>query len=284
MTRSIVVGLVFLGAAAVAAAREYAQAPCQAHLDGAQFPFLVPEYRVWEDIFSRAPGTQTPEGAGPPLSEPGSRSLRAMAPIALKTFAGARDASRPAAAADLLLEARDDLLRTLSADDTARLVEHADAIRRQTRYTFPKPGTRADQNAVATCPVSISGQQHPELIPEPYYWEFYLRSRAWVSAQRKTGAATYTADFMSALRQHHLPIPEREVVLVLTTGEEMVPDVDAARAKYRDSRDAERAVASIVRAARLKLLRSLPRDSWIVVQRDAARTRGGTVYDFPTTF
>jgi hypothetical protein len=293
ITRYILGSLVFPYAAVLMVAAAFAQqteAPCEGRLNGEEFPFLVPEYVAWEDIFTRAQRTQ-PTGSGLQLTESGRQSLQATGSLALKRAAALRATpvqpgaiSPNSAAADLLLEARDDLLRTLSTVDTARLVEAVESTRRQTRYAFAKPGRRVNiPIANITCLITIKGKDQPELIPEAYYWEFHLRSLASISAEHRIGGAAYTADYMSALR-HHLRIPDRDVIAVLTTAAETLLQVDAARAKYTDSRDAESAVASIVRAARLKLLRSLPRESWVAVQRDAARARVGTVYDFPTTY
>ncbi len=134
-----------------------------------------------------------------------------------------------------------------------------------------------------TCPISIAGRQHPALIPEAYYWEFHFRSLASIAEERRVGQASYAADFLLALRQQHLPIPQEDVIALLTTAVETIPKADAARAKFTDSRLAERAVATIVRAARLRLLRTVPRESWIAIQRNAARARAGTTYDFPST-
>jgi hypothetical protein len=189
------------------------------------------------------------------------------------------------AAADLLLEARDDLFRMLSADEAEILLEHADSVRQQTRYIFPVPGSRVTvQDTAITCPISIQGREHAALIPEAYYWEFHLRTLASVAEERRVGPGSYAADLLFALRQQHLPIPERDVIALLTTAVETIPKADAARAKYTDSRLAERGVATIVRAARLRLLRTVPRESWIAIQRDAARARAGTTFDFPTTY
>jgi hypothetical protein len=294
LTRNVVGNLVFLCAVSVTVAATFAQqaeTACQGRLDGDQFPFLVPEYLVWEDSFSRVQGTR-PTDAGLQLTASGGRSLQAIGSVALKRAAALRAApAQPGAAspattaADLVLEARDDLLRTLSTADAERLAEQIESNRRRTSYAFAKPGRRAAvPSARITCLISIEGKEHPELIPEAYYWEFHLRTLASISEQRRLGDSTYTADFMSALRRQHLPIPERDVIVVLTTARDTIPNVDAARAKYEDSKDAERAVATIVRTTRLKLLLSLPRESWIIVQRDAARRRAGIVYDFPTTY
>jgi hypothetical protein len=290
-------GMVLLGAVSptdIAAGQ--ASQPCSATLDGEQFPFLIPEFLVWQDVFLRAQTTeQAPEAAGdieaPRLSAEGIRSLRAIGPLAVQRAGALRSASfKPSgvppetAAADLVLEGRDDLLRSLTAADAESMAEYLEAKRRATRYTFRQPGRRAaSPGAVATCPTTIEGKHYPELIPEAYYWEFYFRVLATMSESHRIGATEYEADFMSALRQGHLPIPVRDVIAVLSAAAEVTPVVDATRAQWSDSRDAERAVAAVIRAARLKLLRSLPRGSWIHVQRHAAENRGGTVYTFPTS-
>jgi hypothetical protein len=291
----VLFGMLLPGAVSTADVEAELAQSCSATLDGGQFPFLVPEFVVWQDVFLRAQtGEQATETAGdiqePRLSAGGLRSLRDIGPLAVQRAEALRSAPfRPGgvpaatAAADLVLEARDDLLRSLTATDAESMATHLEAKRRAARYTFTQVGRRAaSPGAVATCPTTIEGKQSPELIPEAYYWEFYFRMLASVSEPHRIAAAEYTPDFMSALRRGHLPIPERDVIAVLTLAAEVIPVVDAMRAQWADSRDAERAVAPLIRAARSKLLRSLPRGSWIHVRRHAAENRNATVYTFPT--
>ena len=117
---------------------QQAETACQGRLDGEQFSFLVPEYLVWEDSFSRVQGTH-PTDAGLQLTESGGRSRQAIGSSVLKRAAALRAApvqpgavSPDTTAADLLLEARDDLLRTLSTADAERLAEQARQFRAQT--------------------------------------------------------------------------------------------------------------------------------------------------------
>ena len=85
-------------------------------------------------LFRRATATQgVPSdtlGAETGLSEEGDRATRSSAMTALKRASAVRAAasgpdhrSSDSAAADLILEARDDLLRTLSVVDADRLVD-----------------------------------------------------------------------------------------------------------------------------------------------------------------
>jgi hypothetical protein len=277
---------------------EQTQSACTARLDGARFPYLVPEYEVWKDLFESAQVTQgfsstlAAAGTDPQLSATANRALHAIASAALPRAAALKatpsqpgGVSAASAAAGLILDARDDLLRTLSATDVERLFKHLEGRRRQTRYTFAMPGVRATaQGAVITCRLSINGKEHPELVPEPYYWEFHLRVLASISEKHRTGPAAYSTEYMSVLREQRLAIPERDVVTLLAIASDTIRAVDSARAASVDSREAESAVAAIIRAARLDLLRRLPKDSWVVVQRDAANRRGGIEYDFPTTY
>lgn len=272
LARSAGASLVFLCAVTVpegATVGRQTDRPCEGRLNGEEFPFLIPEYVVWKEIFRTGQGTEA--DASLQLTEAGRRSLQAIESMALDR-----------GAAEVILEARDDLLRALSSSDSKRLMEHVDSRRRQTRFTFEKAGRRtAVQGSRIPCVISIDGRQQPQLIPEAYYWEFYFRTLATVSEQNRIGVEAYSADYLRALRQHHLPISEHDVITVLRTATETRAQIDTARAAYRDSKDAEPAVAAIVQTARLKLLRTLPRESWLIVQRDAARVRVGTTYDFP---
>ena len=281
--------------------RQNTTADCVATLDGATFPFLVPDYVVWEQMFSRS---QVPDAAsGLPevavelqLSEPAGKALASISAAALKRADAVRTAPRrqsglppEAMAADLVLEARDDMLRMLSRVDFDRVTEHMEGRRRQARYTFPKPGKRAtNENQIFKCPVSINGREHPELIPEAFFWEFHLTVLASVSADHRTGPNTFATPYISTLRQIELPIPEPDVITLLNHAASTAATIESVRNTslgiYGRGEEREAAVARAVQAARLQLLLRLPKSSWMIVNRHAKSRRGGIVYHFPTSF
>jgi hypothetical protein len=282
-------------------ATSQSNADCVARLDGGAFPHLVPEYSVWEELFQRvqaAKGLPTLADIRGELqlSETGMNLLTSASTVALNRASALRSSPFPpngipqkTAAADMIFESRDDLLRSLSQNDLQQLADHIDLRRRQTLYAFQRPGRRATSSTQSfNCPISISGKVDAELIPETYYWEFHFRVLASISEKHRVGPNKYDADYMATLREQRLPIPETDIVLVLQSALQAITAVDGVRANGSISdvpgREVEVAVAETIRIARLGLLRKLPKSSWVVVQRDAANRRGGIIYDFPTSF
>lgn len=270
----------------VAATAAQAQPGCVATLDGARFAFLLPEHVVWEAVFQKVSDGGVHR---PLLSEPGMRALRHRGGEAVQVASALRRASADAeqvsvdiAAAEVTLSARDVILRALSKGDVEELESWLEGVRRGMRFTFPYPGRRSHTGAAFTCPVSVDGRNHPELIPEAFYWEFYFRVLSSIADKHRTGTSTYDPDYLTALRTHHLPIPEDDVVVLLTVAADTIVEVDSARVSSEPGTDAENVAAAIVRRARAALVRSLPLKSWLTIQREAAGKRGGMLYDFPT--
>lgn len=277
--------LVSLVALSTGLGRVQAQ-PCTATLDGSQFPFLVPEHAVWDVLLRSATAGQRPKLA---ISEAGIAGLLRDGREAIRVSSALRDAkgqfgaaSAETAAANATVAARDSIHRTLSQSDLQSLEVWADEIRRGMQFTFPVPGRRSGGQSIFACPVSVDGRQHPELIPEDYYWEFYLRMMSSIAEKRRVGADTYDPLFLESLRRHHLPIPEPHIVILLTTATTAIADADAVRSQSQPGPEAEYAAGQVIRSARTALLRTIPPASSLVVSRVVAATRGGTLYDFPT--
>lgn len=277
------------------------RADCVARLDGSAFPQLIPEYWVWEELFARVQSgketstlaqlrtrTHLSEGGTNLLASTSSAALRRVELLRSST-APTNGVSRNALVADALLDSRDELLRSLSDTDVQSLIEHIGRRRREMLYAFAKPRRRADDETQRVkCRMSVSGKADAELIPEAYYWEFHLRVLASISETRRLGPDKYDADYIDALRQQSLPIPETDVLLVLKTAIQTIAEVDGLRVAHSASLEGgiaiEMLVANAVQSARVTLLRRLSSSSWSVVQRHAASRRAGIAYDFPTSF
>jgi hypothetical protein len=137
--------------------------------------------------------------------------------------------------------------------------------------------------------VSVDGRTRPYLIPEAYYWETYFRFKMLAAKDYKLGPASFADEFISAQKQFHLPIPAAQIVTLLTIAEATITQADQHRVSRATSgtgsnlsRKIAIEVADIVEGGRAALIRQLPKVSWIAVQRDADRTRFGTVFDFPS--
>lgn len=276
---------------------------CVARLDGSQFPFLVPEHVVWEELFETAVGKRLSH----PTSAPGApdhRGLSAAAHSAVETTAttvlmktrGLR-ARRPtsggnaevaadldAALAELVLDGRDQLIRALAKADFDTLRRSAIDRRSQTTVTFRKPGhvTRTGK-----CQLSVSGRTEPHLIPEAWAWEFYFRARSAGALDYATGPETYAPEYLAVLERHHLQGARHEdIALLLAIARDTIERVDARRAQLEAESQAghqalEAEVGEIVLDARASLLRLLPSSSWLVVSRHEAHVRGGASFDYP---
>jgi hypothetical protein len=94
-TIQTVVSVLVLCCAAMlgALAQSTMQAPskCVAQLDGGQFPFLLPEYHMWEAVFTAAANKPGPiADMDLSLSDAGGRAMQSIGSIALARAAAIR--------------------------------------------------------------------------------------------------------------------------------------------------------------------------------------------------
>jgi hypothetical protein len=189
------------------------------------------------------------------------------------------------AAAEAILAARDELVRSLSPDRYDRLEQWNLSGQRQLEYTLPVRGRLAQWDSGPMCIVSIRGRDFPYLIPEAYAWETYFRGRAIVASSQRTGPETYREEHIRTVQRHELPIAREHIVLILRVATSTNAAIDkvrqAARTEPADPHVAQQQLIRIVSQARAGLTRALPKRAWLILQADVTRTTGGTVFDFP---
>jgi hypothetical protein len=184
-------------------------------------------------------------------------------------------------AAQAVIEARDELLRSLPDDVMERIVHAADDQARHLSFTLPAPGKLVTVDGMTKCRVTVNGQEFPHLIPEADYWEFYFRVRSMAAVPFATGDG-FAAEHIRAVRSaKELDIPEEYIQLVLRLATKTTKVIDSRRAQAgADDGD----ISDIVMKARTSLLRTLPGPVWLMVNRDAGRVRAGENFTFPSTY
>ena len=296
----LIFGVVAAFGSSASISTQPADSDCTGTLDGSRFPFLVPEYVTWEVLFrssqNRDIGGASDVARELQLSDDADRGLKSEGGAALtrasavrQTGAAPQGASVESIAADAILESRDDLLRRIAALDRDKVLERIEMLRHKTLYTFAKRGRRTSAgSAEITCLISINGREHPELIPEAYYWEFHLRALAAVSSHHRTGPTTFDVDYFSTLRKDLLQIPAADVVALLNHAVATIELIDQVRnsplTSGQTGEQREAAAARVSAVSRLDLMSRLSKPSWMAIDRHARSRRGGITYDFPTGF
>lgn len=304
---------VWLGSAAVAwlflvaprasgGAGAAVQAPethaCVGTLDGAKFPTLVPSAFLWQQLFESA-GNRNIEALRGKLDARSFERLVEAADVALARSsallraglaAGSPDAlqaDRDIAAAEALLDARDELTRTLTPPDFDELEQFVQTMSREVAYVFDVPGKWVPWDAGQRCKVTVKGSERPDLIPEAYAWEFYFRVRSVTAAPAATGPDRHSVEHLLALRRHSLSgIPLEHIQIVINVATAATKRVDAIRAAEPNvPHDHQKVLLDIQRTvfrARRELVRALLRTSWLAVLGDMGDMMRGTTFDFPT--
>jgi hypothetical protein len=244
-------------------------------LDGGRFPDLIPEVAVWSELASELRSGVFRSDGDQPITPAGKETL-------LLTLSSSEHPS--VEGSDDILVRRDASARLLSISDLQRINEWLDARRQHISYTFPMPGKLGppDAKGVRRCTISVKGSEHPLLVPETFYWEFYFRSK--VDALGKYGRpdGTPVPIFTRTQQRYHLPMPTTDVELFFQIAKRVVDRLEHADLDYNDQRTKRRQQARIVRQGREELIRRLPASSWRIVQTDAHRVRQSTIFDFPT--
>jgi hypothetical protein len=278
-------------------------------LAGGEFPELIPAYYVWEELFRTAHSAHLGSSSASlvlatalELDRNATDSLVAVSSAASVRASALRAASpsadvpglsldREIAAAEQILEARDELIRELPKATFDRLRAWVDVRRRQTTFSFQPRGRLLTTDLGGTrCQVSVKGKEYPHLIPEGFYWEFYMRGLSLSAREYRAGRGGYAPEYIETLRRYHLPILEEHIQLLLNVSSQTIVRVDNLRtgADYTQEgrgRQLDIEVADLVADARAELVRQLPRAAWAAIQRDAStRSRASTVFDFPPSF
>jgi hypothetical protein len=257
-----------------------AGAPCTATLSVSETPHLVPAHVAWESIFDDiAAGVAAPRGMGVFADEDRLKNIAKRAVERTREIRSASESlsthGREVAAAAAVLEFRDTLLRDASVEAVDAL---ATAARGRANAGVVDLGVEG--RTVATpdgmkCSLVVHGREYPHLIPEAAYWRDYFSNYASTSDQ-KDATGTYKAEFLAALRRHHMNIPRERLLLVLQTAENTYAALRSGEQGGATSAD----TAEIVMAARTLLLRTLTPAEWSEVQKDAARIREGSFIRF----
>jgi hypothetical protein len=306
LTRSI---LAIAGSAAIAGvavsgrqelAPEAADA-CIGTLLGWDHPQKIPDYLAWESFFESV--TQTDSSArrwvGPDSAN--AAVIRAHANDALArvrtsrrsqspfdpsatgllspvTIRNAAMAERVAAAA--VLSARDEILRALPEVDFERLHVTADLHARSRSFRLIAPGKTVDVRGATLCDVTVVGREFPHLVPEHEYWSFYLRTYASAAKRQQLEPGVYPAEHIQAIRRTRLPIPQEHILHFLEVAIETTDRI----AQLRTTGGTPVEIAEAAMNGRATLVRILPGPVWILLNRDASRTRDSAVITFPPSY
>lgn len=150
-------------------------------------------------------------------------------------------------------------------------------------YEFGPIGTlvRSDAPPFVRCQVSITGREHPELVPESFVWTSYFHFVSGLAPRMLAGGAEYAQKNVIALQKRNLPMPVRDIQFLITVAVATTSAVEAAQRQDVDDARIRQEVVDIVCNARSQLIRGLSKTSWVVVKHDADTVRDTTVYNFP---
>jgi hypothetical protein len=244
------------------------QDSCSAVLDGSKYPDLIPDAVAWAVIGGQvSAGTfrQTAQTLG--VSGAGADVIARM-------FAGG---GAPITGPTAALTKRDLLTRQLSTGDYQVLRDWVETERRQMLFTFPVPGrlSAASPEGNRRCTLEVKGKDHPEWIPESFYWEAYFRTQVDAVGEYRVGGRIAPI-YLKTHQQLHLPMPVEDLRIFFEIADRTVAQLGGGSGDSRRN-------AEIVRNAREDLVRRLRESSWRVVLADAtSRVRDAAVFAFPT--
>ena len=274
---------------------------CNGTIDSALFPELIPAHVGWNELWNQATASitlQTTETLRQRFDIDGnvlSQVLETAAQVRISRERVARgepvsnlgvvvpvarpDVATDAAAAELGLAARDELVRRLTPSDFAHLDKKV-AMQRPETFRFEGIG-RVRGQTPPKCFVSINGAEYPHLIPESYYWLTYFQFRT--RSFRASANEARLAEFLESQRKYHLNIPLDDVKLVFAAASAVADKVDQLQREGGGGHTLahRQHVAGLVAETRAELIRNLSPASWLQVQTDANRVRSGTIFDFP---
>lgn len=256
------------------------QPSCAGTVDGGTHRTVVPSHLFWDQVFEDflIAGdkhlTVNRDSVGVTAFELIRRrmqDLQSEKATIRATYAAAEARIRDAALAEAVLDARDDLIRSLS--DEALLSVNAEAVRANARtFALPVAGRRT---ATSACQVSIRARQFPHLIPESFYWRFYFAQRAGAAKNFRVLPSGYSPLHIEAV-QRQLPLNSHDLTYVIDVATRVTTEIEGLRPDAPYVLGDELAVKG-----RNELLRALPKETWRLVKADAQRSRGGITMVFP---
>ena len=260
---------------------------CTSAIDGVKFAQVVPEYLSWTLVLDALAGNGEQQLLGSiPAAAPTHltiirerlnrfQSQKARVNVAQFT---SEPRLREAAIAEAVLETRDDLLRTLPQELFAEL-ERASKKAAARVFSLPAPSRMTQtEDGQTACRVAIKGHEHPHLIREGLYWQFYFYSRAVTAEDYRLAPGVYTSAHISSVSRT-LPVASDHIGHILEVATRVHAEIKALPESPQSDEEAER----IALRAREQLLRTLPTTVWNAVKAEAHRVRRGMVMGFPST-
>jgi hypothetical protein len=260
---------------------------CQSTLSGADFPHLVPEFLAWQALLGELhrDGKQhlivndiTLGADGYSLVVERTAALRTQLASLRSKHADREARIRDAEVADAIIDARDDLIRSLPIESYRSLKTAVEAARRGS-FNLAAPGrTIGLISSGSGCRVTVRGRDYPHLIRDKFAWRFYFQTIAGAAKNFRRGPNDYDPRHIAAVRSSQpIPLPWQYITQLLETATQVVADIE----RLPNTADADAIGDAIAEDARDQLIRSLPRPIWLAVKADESRSRAGTIIAFP---
>jgi hypothetical protein len=260
---------------------------CQVRLSGADYPSLVPEYLAWQALFDEIRGEESRHAIVNAKTLGQSEydlvvvrvaALREQVAILETRYADRQPRTRDAEIAEAIIDARDDLIRSLPIRAYLIVKTALEAVKRQT-FIIPASGRLVPIKPKGSgCQVVTRGGQYPHLIRESFYWRFYFRAIAGAAERFRRGPNDYAPAHIAAVRNSlPIPIPWQYLTRLLEAATRM-------RAKVEDlpnSLESDAVADLIAEEVRDQLIRDFPKVIWLAVKADASRARAGAFIAFP---
>jgi hypothetical protein len=252
--------------------------PCSQTVFNHDHESFIPPGVAWEHFFDEAAASgfvniRQQTSAPAKQTEAIARIIQARSNAALVRAAYRSKGDRPSAIqlSDVVLDARDDLIRLLPADVYAT-IEHSVGTASSLSFTTPALGTVSEGH----CVVAVRGSEYPELIPEYSYWRLYFYSRANGAAKHRIGD-DYEEGHLRAVHSE-VPIPLDYIRRLLNVSANVVALLEATPETTLTAGIQQQLVFD----ARAELIRTMPEIVWLQVKKDAVRARSGMIVVFPS--
>lgn len=283
--------LLSLPSASPPLARSASQA-CDARVDGAAFPFLVPTHLVWDELWQRAveadgaPAQRQKLAAELGIQSSGVERI-ALTALGRRAFAAAQRAQGGATAAladvDASLNARDRLLSGLDEKGAEQI--HKWLLARSAKpYRLGVAGQLVPtQEGKLLCKASVNGSVHPQLIPEWDSWRNYFIFMRDGSAMFRNSGGQYTSGYLQALQRRRLvnsDIQAERLLSLMSQAAERIEHYQLfATSMSPDERNTQ--VIRTTMLMRSRVRDEFPAATWVAVQEEVNQIRRGTTFDFP---
>ena len=261
--------------------------PCTGTVAAWEFPEAIPEYFVWESFFQTVsrPDSTVLKKAGIPDATAAALHRRAASALsraqAVRSSSPGEKRRGERLAAETIHDERDEIIRSMTESVFDRVNEEAQLLARQRIYEIPAPGRRFESaGGVMKCRVVVKGTEFPHLIPETIYWEAHFRARALAAEDFVDASGQFRLEHIRAIQRGSIPVDTQSLQQLLKVAVETKAAVDS----IPRGGAADLQIAEVVRRARASLIRSLPGPVWTLVNRDAARTLGGSNFTFPSSY